>query len=166
MFCGGRYTMMEFQHQNNAEPRLSQMVLLCHTCGTVLLTVATQQRGICSTCVDHHPRTGPQRVSRPKLTAKHPNAPRQQRRYPPDWFYEASLDEVMQLIDLITNTIGSPPLSASALDDPRHLRELQLIYASAAEQYFVANTPFGSNRNGLLRWIEQQLRDYRQRFQP
>ncbi len=156
--------MIDYQHQHNTEPRLDQMVLLCQACGAVLITVGAQQRGVCSTCVYQRPQAEPQPVSRPKLTAKRRYMPRKRRRYPPDWFYEASLDEVMQLVTLITNCIGSPPLTTPPSDDPRHVRELQHIYAHAAEQYFAANTPFGINRDGLLRWFAEQLRDHQQRF--
>jgi hypothetical protein len=158
--------MMEYQHQHSAELSLDQMVLLCRVCGAVLISVPAQYRGICSTCVDHRPLVGPQPVSRPKLTAKHSYTSRKRRRYPPDWFYEASTDEVLQLVNLITNAMDSPPLTVSPSDEPRYVRELQVIYAHAAEQYFAVNTPFGSNRDGLLRWFAEQLRDHQQRFRP
>jgi hypothetical protein len=158
--------MIENQHQQNAAPRLDQLVLLCHACGAVLITVAAQHRGVCSMCLHHRGQSEPQPVPRPrpKLTAKQPHSPRKRRRYPPAWFYEASLDEVMQLVNLITNSIGSRPLTTSLTGDPGHRRELQLIYARAAEQYFAADTPFGNTRDGLLRWFAGQLHDYQQRF--
>jgi len=156
--------MIDYQHDHNTDPRLEQMVLLCQACGAVLITIGAQQRGVCSTCVYRPPQAEPQPVSRPKLTTTRAYMPRKRRRYPPDWFYEVSLDEVMQLINLFRNSLGSPPLSAPSSDDRRRARELQDIYARAAEHYFAANTPYGINRDGLLRWFTERLRDHQQRF--
>jgi hypothetical protein len=147
-----------------------QLALLCSCCGGLLVTVteqAAQQCRVCQAELDTASATTSSR--RPHTTAvrlsssapapeQQPAPPRPRRRRRPGWIYESSRDDLLALFAVYVAVFGHEPLEGSLLDDSRTLRDVQHLYATVVDQYFDADAPYGINRTGILRWIEERWR--------
>jgi hypothetical protein len=144
-----------------------QLALFCSQCGRLLLTATEQATQCCQAC---QAAPDPALTTTSCLSTKRTNRhlshaetreqeldpPRPRRRRRPSWVYESARDDLRALFAIYTTVFNQPPVEEQLLDDPHTLREMQHLYAMVVDQYFDADAPYGVNRSGVLRWLEER----------